>query len=192
MAARTWSWKRKMNVRVKGGLEDGDAGRILIWIPPRMSGCQHPFPQRPKRSKSQLTGWVLVSAALWAMCVLSRVWLCDPMDCSPPGSSIHWILQARTLEWVAISSSRGSSWPKDWNCVSGVSCIAGGFFTCWAMGEAAGHTLGWDIISPQKRSLKRSTCIPVADSFWCLAKLIQCFKFKKKKKKRQWHKVTII
>ena len=40
-------------------------------------------------------------------CVLSRVPLCDPMDCSPPGSSVHGILQARILEWVAIFSSRG-------------------------------------------------------------------------------------
>ena len=38
--------------------------------------------------------------------------LCDPMDCSPPGSSVHGILQAIILEWVAISSSRGSSWPR--------------------------------------------------------------------------------
>ena len=42
---------------------------------------------------------------------LSRVRLCDPMDCSPPGSFIHGILQARILEWVAISFSRGSSQP---------------------------------------------------------------------------------
>ena len=38
----------------------------------------------------------------------------DPMDCSPPGSSVHGILQARILEWVAMLSSRGSSWPRDW------------------------------------------------------------------------------
>ena len=38
--------------------------------------------------------------------------LCNPMDCSPPGSSVHGILQARILEWVAISSSRGSFWPR--------------------------------------------------------------------------------
>ena len=44
--------------------------------------------------------------------------LCNPMDCSPPGSSIHGILQARGLEWVAISFSRGSSWPRDWTQVS--------------------------------------------------------------------------
>ena len=39
--------------------------------------------------------------------------LCDPIDCNLPGSSLHGILQARILEWVAISSSRGSSWPRD-------------------------------------------------------------------------------
>ena len=44
--------------------------------------------------------------------------LCDPMDCSPLGSSVHGILQARILEWVAISFSRGSSSPRDWTWVS--------------------------------------------------------------------------
>ena len=48
--------------------------------------------------------------------------LCNSKDCSPPGSSVHGILQARILEWVAISFSRGSSWPRDWTHVSCVSC----------------------------------------------------------------------
>jgi len=52
--------------------------------------------------------------------------LCDSMDCSPPGSSVHDIIQARTLEWVAIPFSRGSSQPRD---RTQVSCIAGRFFT---------------------------------------------------------------
>ena len=51
--------------------------------------------------------------------------LCDPMDCSPPGSSVHGILQTRTLEWVAISFSRGSSRPRD---QTDVSRIAGRHF----------------------------------------------------------------
>ena len=55
--------------------------------------------------------------------------LCDPMGCSPPGSSVHGILQARILEWVAISFSRGSSQPRDW---TPVSCIAGRLFIIWA------------------------------------------------------------
>ena len=60
--------------------------------------------------------------------------LCDPVDCSPPGSTVHGIFQARILEWVAISFSRGSSWPRD---RTQVSCIAGIFFTDWAMREAS-------------------------------------------------------
>ena len=60
---------------------------------------------------------------------LSHVWLCDPMDCSLPGSSIQGIFQARILEWVAISLSRGSSWPRD---RTQVSRIVGRRFTIWA------------------------------------------------------------
>ena len=49
--------------------------------------------------------------------------LCDPMDCSLPGFSVHGILQARRLEWVAMLSSRGSSRPRDQTCVSCISCF---------------------------------------------------------------------
>ena len=59
--------------------------------------------------------------------------LCDPMDCSPPGSSVHGILQARILEWVAISFCKGSSQPRD---RTRVSCIAGRRFILWATREA--------------------------------------------------------
>ena len=59
--------------------------------------------------------------------------LCDPMDCSLPGFSVHGILQARVLEWVAISSSRGSSRPRN---RTRVSCIVGRFFTNRATREA--------------------------------------------------------
>ena len=62
--------------------------------------------------------------------------LCDPMDYSLPGFSVHGISQARILEWVAISFSRASSWPKDQTLASCVSCITDGFFTHWAIGEA--------------------------------------------------------
>ena len=51
------------------------------------------------------------------------------MGCSPPGSSVHGIFQARILEWVAMPSSKGSSWPRDRTHVSCVSSVAGGFFT---------------------------------------------------------------
>ena len=65
-----------------------------------------------------------------------RPTLCDPTDCSPPSSSIHGILQARILEWVAMPSSRGSSPPRNQTPVSCASCIAGRFFTHRATWEA--------------------------------------------------------
>ena len=60
--------------------------------------------------------------------------LCDPVDCSLPGSSDHGILQARILEWVAISFSRGSSQPRD---RTQVSSIAGRCFNLWAVYEGS-------------------------------------------------------
>ena len=59
--------------------------------------------------------------------------LCNPMDCSPPGSSVHGILQARILERVAISFSRGSFQPRN---RTQVSCFTDRFFTGWATREA--------------------------------------------------------
>ena len=66
---------------------------------------------------------------LWKVKSLSHVRLCDPMDCSLPGFSVHGIFQARVLEWVVISFSRGSFWPRD---RTQVSCIAGRRFSLWA------------------------------------------------------------
>ena len=63
--------------------------------------------------------------------------LCHPKDCNPPGSSVHGILQARILEWVALHFSRGSSPPRDWTCVS---CIASRFYTIWATKEAQSYS----------------------------------------------------
>ena len=62
--------------------------------------------------------------SLWWVCTCSVTkscsTLCKPMDCSPPGSSVHGISQARILEWIAISSSRGSSWLRD---QTSISCV---------------------------------------------------------------------
>ena len=58
--------------------------------------------------------------------------LCNPMDCSPLGSFVHGIFQARILEWIAISFSRGSSQPRD---LTQICCIAGRLFTIWATRE---------------------------------------------------------
>ena len=66
--------------------------------------------------------------------------LCNPMD-----YTVHGILQARILEWVAFPFSRGCSQPRDW---IQVSCIAGGFFTSWATTEAQEYWSGQPIPSP--------------------------------------------
>ena len=69
-------------------------------------------------------GWVEMKmlALLYAKSLQSRPALCNPMDYRLPGSSVHGILQARILEWVAISFSRGSSGPRDRTLIS---CIGG-------------------------------------------------------------------
>ena len=90
-----------------------------------------------------LPGWVLRWPHLTrntlhtcALVAQSCPTFCDPIDCSPPGSSIHGILQARMQEWVATPFSRRSSWPRDW---TQVSHTASGFFNDWATGEAPAH-----------------------------------------------------
>ena len=76
-----------------------------------------------------------VSLLCAGLCLVAQscLTLCDPMDNSPPGSSVHGILQAWILECVAIPFSRGSSWPRN---QTHVFHIAGRFFTLWATMEA--------------------------------------------------------
>ena len=79
--------------------------------------------------------WCTTVNQVCVLCLVtqSSLTLCNPRDCSPPGSSVHGILQTRILEWVAMPSSRGSSQPRN---LTRVSCIAGGFFTRSATREA--------------------------------------------------------
>ena len=91
--------------------------------------------------KPYLWCWKLIFHSIHGIvCVCVCVWvtqlcptLCNTMECSSPGSSIHEITQARILEWVAIPFSRGSSQPRD---QTQVSRIGGKFFTIWATREA--------------------------------------------------------
>ena len=80
------------------------------------------FNNRPLVKQIMLHPWKKVNVAQ------SCLTLCDPMD-----YTVHGILQARILEWVASPFSRGSSQPRDW---TQLSRTAGGFFTSWAMREA--------------------------------------------------------
>ena len=101
-----------------------------------------------KLSNSSWIFWKSIGGLLraWDTVVCARIsvsqsclTLCDPEDCRPLGSSIHGIFQSRTLEWVAISFSRGSSQPRD---LAQVSCIAGRVFTTWATREAREYWSG--------------------------------------------------
>ena len=91
---------------------------------------------------------------------------CDPMDCSPPGSSVRGILQARILEWVVMPFSRGSSQPRDQTCVSNVSCICGWVGTSLVaqtvkrlptMQETRVRSLGWKDLLEKEMETHSST-----------------------------------
>ena len=98
--------------------------------------CSQSWPHSPQiKYQWRLTSSSIIIntwAAAAAKSLQSCPTLCDPTDSRPPGSRIPGILQAITLEWVAISFSRGSSQPRD---RTQVSCTAGGCFTVWATRE---------------------------------------------------------
>ena len=86
---------------------------------------------------SQATSFIFSRNSKRSVFMLSRfscVQFCDPKVCSLPESSVHGILQARILEWVAMPASRGSSWHRDQTHICGY-CIAGGFFTAEPPGK---------------------------------------------------------
>ena len=70
-----------------------------------------------------LTRWLTSSKKTGACAHAQCPTLCNTMDCSPPASSVRGIFQARILEWVAISFSKGSSWPRNWTHFSCISCM---------------------------------------------------------------------
>ena len=82
-----------------------------------------------------LIHWVQSPCSCIHACLVTQscLTLFDLMDCSPPGSSVHGISQARILEWVALPFSKGSSRPRD---RTPVFCITGRFFTVWAIRKA--------------------------------------------------------
>ena len=84
------------------------------------------LPTKLSHFKWSTAKWTRVISTCMHACWVAQLCLtlCDPMDCGPPSSSVYGILQARILEWVAISFSRGSSRPRDW---TRVSCIVGRF-----------------------------------------------------------------
>ena len=103
-------------------------GKARLGLAPRPELSSHPhclvLPSRGREHRLPLSGWGWVESE--SVLAQSCPTLCDPMDGSLPGSSVHGILQARILEWVVMPSSRGSSQPRD---RTQVTSTASGFFT---------------------------------------------------------------
>ena len=136
LGIKPWWLKDELNlVCSSGNLQPSEThANWLSW--PRSSTHTIKNSRLPAVLRSQEGFLEMMCLGLCVLVAQSCPTLCDPMDYSPPGSSVHRILQARILEWFAIPFSRGSSQPRDWNRVS---CIAGRCFTSWAT---------WDFNSP--------------------------------------------
>ena len=120
-ATPRWSWSQRSGVWLPVLFDKGREGaRTLPRDPPWGSACRQGCGQQSEVAQSCPTLW-------------------DFMGCSLPGSSIHEIFQARVLEWVAISFSRGTSQPRD---QTGASYVAGRHFTIWATTEGLGQKKG--------------------------------------------------
>ena len=116
---------------------------IQDWFPLGLTGCISLQSRGLSRvffnttvQKHQFFGAQLSLGEKCELCVHAKLLqscptLCDSMDCSLPGFSVHGILQARTLEWVAMPSSRGSSLSSDQTCISHVSCICRHVLYCY-------------------------------------------------------------
>ena len=116
--------------------------------------------------KRKFSGWVCWKQWIWARCMCAQLCpaLCSLMDCSLPDSSVHGIFQARILEWVAVSFSRGSLPPKDWTQVSRTVrlCQCDTMQSPWTWARN-GSNCFWLLIP----ELLSSMNLFQAHSFWC-------------------------
>ena len=119
-----WTVTRQSPLPVEFPRQD----HIVLSYSRRSSGLRD---QPASLASPTLAGRFFTIAAAAAKLLQSCLTLCDPMDCSLPGSSVHGILQARVLEWVAVPSSKGSS-RRDG---TQVSCTTGGFLTTEPPGD---------------------------------------------------------
>ena len=126
-----WTTRTSPTCQLLQGLHLQDAWWV---IPPGRNGIK--LMRRCSQSTHYHRAWDIIAKRQFMIFVyrfvlscFSRVQLCNPMACSLPGSSVHGILQARILEWVATPCFRGSSQPRDRAQVSCGSSITGGFFT---------------------------------------------------------------
>ena len=97
-----------------------------------------------------------LNGCVCAKLLQSRLTLCDPLECSPLGSSLHGILQARILEWVAISFSKGSSWSRDQTQVSMCPSLASEFFTTSTTLNGGVASTGASLVIQDKKSTRKA------------------------------------
>ena len=103
----------------------------------------------------------------WVMCERKWKLLSHVQLFATPWTTVHGILQARILEWVAFPSSRGSSQPRDRTWISCVSYISGGFFTCWAIREVQGDQTRERGVDATHRMLTRHSAYIVSKlKYW--------------------------
>ena len=103
------------------------------------AGLSRVYPWSPSPGIS-LISCVSLPPIVCSLCAACSIVSDSPqphMDCSPPGSSVLGILQARILQWVATSSSRGSSWPRDGTCFFCLSCTGRQILYCWVTWKPA-------------------------------------------------------
>ena len=183
-----------MNCRLQGSsVHEISQARILEWAAFPSPGD---FPHRRTEpmspalpggfftieSPGKLLNALVVLFFTFNICPQSCQTLCDPIDCSPPSSSVHGILQARILEWVAISSSRALSRPRDPTVSPVFPTSAGRFFTTEPAGvfkaidipilqmrkQSQSHMCTeWQILQPQRllSDIVYSTCLHLAGLF---------------------------
>ena len=115
---------------------------LFMWIRTHVGICMYDYIYSLKIKNSFSKNLTFAMPAAAAKLLQLCLTLCDPKDYSLPGSSVYGIFQAKVLEWVAISFSRGSSRPGDW---TQVSHIVGRCFTLWATREAhrSKHNKQW-------------------------------------------------
>ena len=147
----SWQWDcRECLVTVLGNLSKD----LVLRLPRKAETLRASIPMKKMHrvclithgddEEGSVSTWVLTwNSGSFSTGLLAHVYsvtsvmltLCDPMNCSPLGSPVHSILQARLLEQFAISSSKGSAWPRD---QTQVSCTEGRFFTAEPLGKPFG------------------------------------------------------
>ena len=132
-----WTRCTQCQARALSCTEQNNSLFSLSYPPPTYFCSLPPFP--PSQTSKYFIACLVAKSCptLW-----------DLTTCSPPGSSVHGIFQARKLEWVAISSSRGSSRPKDWTHVSCVSCTGRRILYHWATSQ--NRTISYTITTSEE------------------------------------------